>query len=91
MAIVVVTLRMMPEGVETDLDKIEQEASNLIKEFGGTPGKTNVEPIAFGLKSVDILFTLPEEKGSTEPLEEQISKLDGVQSAEVTDVRRAIG
>lgn len=91
MAFVVVTLRIMPESVDTDLKDLEDRASGLIKKFGGDPGKTNITPIAFGLKAIDIFFILPEEKGSTEELEKEIAALDGVNSAEVTDVRRAIG
>ena len=34
---------------------------------------------------------MDEKQGSTEPLEEKLSKLKGVQSVNVTDVRRAIG
>ena len=91
MAIVVVKLRIMPESVDTDLNELDDKASKLIRGFGGEPGKTEITPIAFGLKSLDIFFTMPEEKGSTEELEKKIAALDGVNSAEVIDVRRAIG
>ncbi|MCX8146845.1 MAG: elongation factor 1-beta [Candidatus Woesearchaeota archaeon] len=91
MAFVVVTLRIMPESVETDLKAIENEAEKLIKEFGGDPGRTNITPIAFGLKALDIFFVMPEEKGSTEELEKKVNKIKGVNSAEVIDVRRAVG
>lgn len=91
MALVVVTLRIMPESVDTDLNKLEEEASKLIKDFGGDPGKTNITPIAFGLKALDILFVMQESIGSTEELEKKIAKIKGINSAEVTDVRRAVG
>ncbi len=91
MATVVVTLKIMPEGVETDLDRIEEEATRMISEFGGETGKAEKKPIAFGLKALEIFFTMPEEKGSTEELEKKIAGIDGVQSAEAVDVRRAVG
>ena len=91
MALVVVTLRVMPKSAESDLKKIEEEAEKLIKEFGGEPGKTEIKPIAFGLKALEIFFVMPEEKGSTEDLEKKIAALDDVNSAEVVDVRRAVG
>ena len=75
----------------TDLGKIEEQANKMIKDFGGEPGKSEQKPIAFGLKALDIFFTMPEDRGSTESLEKQISEVEGVQSAEVTDVRRAVG
>jgi translation elongation factor EF-1beta len=37
------------------------------------------------------MFALPEETGSTEALEKQISAISGVSSVQVTDVRRAVG
>ena len=92
MAQVVITLRIMPQNPDIDLSKIEAEAKNEIilfcnsKEF-----KTQIEPIAFGLKALDILFVMDEGKGGTEELENKIIQIDGVESVEVTDVRRAIG
>ncbi|MFC1686899.1 elongation factor 1-beta family protein [Nanoarchaeota archaeon] len=48
-------------------------------------------PIAFGLKAINIIFAMDEAKGSPDVLEEKITAIDGVQSFEVIDVRRAIG
>ena len=45
----------------------------------------------FGLKSLNLIFVMDEKKGSTDKLEDDISDIEGVQSVEVTDVRRAIG
>jgi len=53
--------------------------------------KTEQEPIAFGLNALKIMFVMDESKGSTEALEENIKKIDGVNSVETVDVRRAIG
>lgn len=91
MAYVVVTLRIMPEETDTDLDKIKTKAVKLIKEFGGDLGKDKKVEIAFGLKALELIFVMDEGLGSTEELEEKIKKVKGVKSAEVTDVRRAIG
>lgn len=92
MANVVVTLRIMPTDTGIDLSKIESEAKNEIVKFCNSKEfKTEIQPIAFGLKALDILFVMDESKGSTDALEQKISQLDGVESVEVTDVRRAIG
>lgn len=91
MAQVVVTLKIMPESPDVDLKQIEVAASREVKTFGGDVGKILVEPIAFGLKAVKILFVMDESIGSTEALENAIQGLSGVQSVQVTDVRRAIG
>ena len=91
MATVVVTLKIMPDSPDVDLDEISSSATGLISSFGGSVGKKIIEPIAFGLKAVILMFTMPEEKGSTEELETQISQMKNVSSVQVTDVRRAVG
>jgi len=91
MAQVIITLKIMPSGVDIDLGKIEEEAKDKIAEFGGEVGKREEEPVAFGLKALKLIFVMDEGLGSTESLEEQISKIKGVQSVDVVDVRRAVG
>jgi translation elongation factor aEF-1 beta len=91
MADVVVSLAIMPDSPDTNLKAIEEHAGKLISEFGGEVGKVDVQPVAFGLKRLILIFVMDENLGSTETLEEGVRKVHGVQSAEVTDVRRAIG
>jgi len=92
MANAVITIRIMPESPEVDLTKVEEEAKRAITEFAGEgETKTTVEPVAFGLKSISIIFVMDESKGSPDPVAEKIQALEGVNSAEITDVRRAIG
>ena len=92
MARVVVSLRIMPNGIEADLSLLEQLAKKEIVDFcASNEFKTSIQPIAFGLKALQIIFVMDESKGSTEALENKISGLNGVESVEVTDVRRAIG
>ena len=92
MAQVVVTLRIMPQNTEVDLEELESKAKQEIVKFCNSQEfKTSIEPIAFGLKALNIIFVMEEAKGSTELLEQKISQIDGVESVEVTDVRRAIG
>ena len=90
MADVIITLKIMPESPEIDLDAISSKAEELINKYGEV-GKKEIEPIAFGLKALNLIFVMDENKGSTEELENQISELEGVNSVEVTDVRRALG
>ena len=92
MANAIITVKIMPESPESDLGKVEEEAKKLIADFAGE-GETKSEqvPIAFGLKALNIIFVMDEAKGSPDPLADKITELDGVVSAEITDVRRAIG
>ena len=92
MAKAIVTLKIMPESPDTDLDKIEVQVLEKVKGFAGEgETKKEIEPVAFGLKALKIIFVMDEQKGSTEPLEKEIQKLEGVNSVEVIDVRRAVG
>ena len=91
MADVIITLKIMPASPEVDLGKIEEVAKEKIKAFEGEVGKSEQIPVAFGLKSLNLIFVMDEKKGSTDKLEDEISDIEGVQSVEVTDVRRAIG
>ena len=91
MADVVITLRIMPESPETDLKAIGEKARVFISEYGGEVGKAEEKPVAFGLKALELIFVSNEDLGSTDKLEQNVVSIEGVSSAEVTDVRRAIG
>ena len=91
MADVIITVRIMPESPEINLDSIQEEISSKIAEHGGEVGKSTTVPIAFGIKALEVVFVLDESSGNTDAMEAELAKLTGVESVEVTDVRRAIG
>ncbi len=94
MAKVIVKMRVMPESTEVDLEELEKKVREKIISFAGMENAVNnVEknPVAFGLKSLDITFAVDESKGDTEPLEDDISNLEEVASVEITSVSRALG
>ncbi|MEK6853884.1 MAG: elongation factor 1-beta [Nanoarchaeota archaeon] len=91
MATVIITMKIMPSSPDEDLDSIKDAATGMITEFGGTVGKVDVEPIAFGLKALVFMFAMNESLGDTEELEKKIGAVAGVNGVQVTDVRRAIG
>ncbi|MEM4240065.1 MAG: elongation factor 1-beta [Candidatus Woesearchaeota archaeon] len=91
MARVVVTVTINPESPDVDLKKIEEEAKGKIEKSGADYGRTELEPIGFGLKAVKIIFIMDESKGVPDELVDDIAKLKGVASARITDVRRTIG
>jgi elongation factor 1-beta len=90
MAEVIITIKIMPESLETELKGVEKEAKDYINKYGEV-GKVEMEEVAFGLKAINLTFVVDENKGGTDELEDLIRNIDGVGSAEVTDVRRAIG
>ncbi len=95
MADVIVTIEIMPESPDVNLELIKQEAVNYAFSFSKLQNKeqinVKVEPVAFGLNVIKLTFFMPESIGSTEPLEAKIKSIKGVNSAETTDVRRAMG
>ena len=91
MASVIITLKIMPESPETDLEEIKTRAKGIIAEQKGEVGKEEFEPVAFGLKAVKLIFVRDENLGGTDDIEAAISEVQGVNSVEVVDVRRAIG
>ena len=92
MANAIVTVKIMPESPEVNLEKLEKKALADITAFNdGKETKTEIEPIAFGLKAVKIIFVMDESKGSPDVVAEKIAAYEEVNSCEVVDVRRAIG
>jgi elongation factor 1-beta len=92
MASVVCTLKIMPESPDIDLPSIEAKAKHAIEQFTGKKDtKTEIEPVAFGLKALKIIFLTPENKGSPDEIAEKVAAFEGVNSAEIVDVRRAVG
>ncbi len=93
MAKAIVTIKIMPESPDEDLQAISTAAQEKINKFAGENGekRIEIEPVAFGLKAVKITFVMDEQIGSTDPLENDMSTIAGVNSVDVVDVRRAIG
>ncbi|MBI2133556.1 elongation factor 1-beta [Candidatus Woesearchaeota archaeon] len=91
MADVIVSLRIMPSSTEIDLRALEAGSSSLISDFGGNVARAEIKPVAFGLNALIVYFVMNEKIGSTESLEDSISRMEGVSSVEVIDVRRAVG
>ncbi|MBS3106433.1 elongation factor 1-beta, partial [Candidatus Woesearchaeota archaeon] len=77
----VVTLRVMPKSPDIDLSAIEKKALAEVKEFnGGKDTKVDIQPIAFGLKAVNIIFVMDENQGNPDAIAETVAKIEGVNS-----------
>ena len=90
MGIVAVKIKLMPESLDVDLEKLQKNAKSLIEKQGGKNISFSEEPIAFGLKAIIVLFAWPEEK-ELENIERDLEKLKGIKSVHVMDIRRAFG
>ena len=92
MAQLVVTMRVMPEGPEADLNSVKKEIEKKITKFAGkTAIKFEESPIGFGLVALNVMFVMDEKGESTDKLEEDIRRIEGAGSVEVTDMRRGLG
>ena len=86
---VIALIRVMPaEVISNDkLRKMMDDIKNVIKPPAKV-GNIEVKPIAFGLKGLNVTVSVPDDAGGLDPVVETISKVENVDSAEVTDVGR---
>ncbi|MFH1402935.1 MAG: elongation factor 1-beta [Candidatus Altiarchaeota archaeon] len=84
---VVAKLKVMPEGVDTDLEAIQKKIVDLSKGVGEVHSY-EIKPIAFGLNALEINLLLNDRQGGMDELQEKIVAIDGVNEAEVVDLNR---
>ena len=82
-------IRVMPGEVISDeqLEKMKEDIKNAVKPPAKL-GNIEVKPVAFGLKGLNVTVSVPDDAGGLDPVVELISKVENVDSAEVTDVGR---
>ena len=90
MALVAITLKIMPVSPSVDMAKLKSDAEKIIKKLDAYVHSVKEEPIAFGLNAL-ICIVGWKEGNDPDTLEQELGKIKDVQSVEVTDVRRAIG
>jgi len=83
---VIITLRVYPEDVDTNLEEMLKEVKKVIDEFGGEYWKHQIVPIAFGLKALEVKFTYPDQEFKEDEFIEKILSIFGVNDAEITNV-----
>ncbi|MHA1771331.1 MAG: elongation factor 1-beta [Candidatus Thorarchaeota archaeon] len=87
MARVVMTLKIMPEDVDVNLEDLLEEIRKNIPE-GTDVRATEIVPIAFGLKALRMNVAREESMGGPDDIEKAITALDGVAQVEVEMVSR---
>ena len=90
MSVIAVKIKIMPESPETDMKRLQEQITEMLSENGVKNPSFQIEPIAFGLKALIVMLGWPEEK-ELETLEADLGGVDGVNSIEILDIRRAIG
>lgn len=86
---VIALIRIMPGEILSDkkLQKIAHDIKTVIKPPVKL-GKVEVKNIAFGLKGLNVTVSVPDTAGGLDPVVEALSKIENVDTAEVTDVGR---
>ncbi|HKZ33797.1 MAG TPA: elongation factor 1-beta [Candidatus Nanoarchaeia archaeon] len=90
MSVVAVKIKIMPDSPEADMAKMEKNVKSVLEKNWVKNPSFEIQPIAFGLKAVIVMFGWPDEK-SLDLLEEKLRKILHVSSVQVIDIRRAIG
>ena len=83
MSEVAVTLEVMPEDTEVDLEELKKEINSRID-----VEKITEEDVAFGLKALKVLTVLTDEAGGTDQVEESLLDIPSVKNVKVTDQRK---
>ena len=81
---VVVTFKIMPDNVEVDMNSLEATVKEKIN-----PSKSEIMPIAFGLKSLVIVKVIPEKDEALDRVTKEIKSIPDVREVEVTNVARS--
>ncbi len=81
---VVVLLRLMPHGVETDMTALAAGVKSSVPEGVRLRGM-QVKDIAFGLKALLVAAEMPDAGGVLDRLEAALAKVPGVESVEVME------
>jgi elongation factor 1-beta len=81
-------IKIMPEGVETDLAELKKNLKAVIPAGADLHGDIVEEPIAFGLKALIVTLIVNDKEGGTEAVEEAFAKVSGVENVQVQEAYR---
>jgi len=86
---VVGLIQIMPTDIleDEELNKMIEEIKTYVKPPARV-GNVEIKNIAFGLKGINLTVVIPDSSGTggIDPIAEEISKMENVESAEVKDV-----
>jgi len=87
MAKLLLLVKILPTGVEIDLDQVAKKIKEALKD-GITLRKYTKEPLAFGLYFIKGEFILDDREGQMDALESVVRSVEGVSELEVLNMSR---
>ena len=88
MARLLLKAKVLPTGIETDLDDLAKKIASALKD-GIQLLKYTKEPLAFGLYFINGDFSLDDREGQMDSLENAVRSIEGVGEFEVLGMSRA--
>jgi len=93
MANAIITFEIMPVSPDVDLEPVKEKALEIARTHGAKGNmESSIEPVAFGLKKAIIMgmYDVSDDK-DFDIITEEMSKLEGVNGAEIAKMDLAMG
>jgi elongation factor 1-beta len=88
---VIAIIKVLPDDVYNDkeMEALKKKIVTVLKPLNTVVEASQLEEVAYGLRAFKMRIKIPEEtQGGTEPIEEAIQTVEGIQRAEVEMVSR---